>query len=60
MEAKSLPGQRISLAFPLTHFSEAFDGPGSEPKVWEGSRQDLKQLQQQRANSFKQLPQCDE
>lgn len=59
MDAKNLTGQAISLSFPLTHFAEAFDGPGSEPKVTEKPAQELKEVQQQRADSFKQLPQCE-
>ncbi|MBR0872078.1 invasion associated locus B family protein [Bradyrhizobium tropiciagri] len=58
VEATNLTGQKISLAFPLTHFAETFDGPGSETKVLEKSAQELKEAQQ-RAASFKQLPQCE-
>ncbi|MGY4477802.1 invasion associated locus B family protein [Bradyrhizobium sp. USDA 3364] len=60
MEAKDLTGQTISLSFPLTHFAQAFDGPGSEPKAFEVTHKDLKDLHQQRPDSFKQLPQCED
>ena len=59
MEAKNLTGQKINLSFPLTHFAEAFDGPGSEPKVIEKPAQESKEAQQQRAASVQQLPQCE-
>ncbi|WGS01347.1 invasion associated locus B family protein [Bradyrhizobium sp. ISRA443] len=33
MEAKTLTGRTINLSFPLTHFAQAFDGPGSPQSV---------------------------
>jgi invasion protein IalB len=57
MDAKSLTGQNISLTFPLTHFSEAFDGPGSPPKA---SEHEVNGSPQQRTENVKQLPQCDD
>ncbi|KRQ03870.1 hypothetical protein AOQ73_16365 [Bradyrhizobium pachyrhizi] len=56
VEAKNLTGQTISLAFPLTHFAETFDGPGSLPKT---SGQGSKEAQQH-TESVKQLPQCED
>lgn len=57
VEAKSLTGQSISLAFPLTHFAATFDGPGSPPKA---SGQDSKEPQRQHTEAVKQLPQCED
>jgi invasion protein IalB len=57
MEAKSLTGQKISLAFPLSHFSETYDGPGSAPKA---SGQSSQEPQRQHTEAVKQLPQCDD
>jgi invasion protein IalB len=55
VEAKDLTGQQISLSFPLTHFAQTFDGPGSEPKA---SAQDVKEPQREHVEAVKQLPQC--
>jgi invasion protein IalB len=56
VEAKNLTGQTISLAFPLTHFAETFDGPGSPPKTSGQGSKDA----QQHTESVKQLPQCED
>lgn len=56
VEAKSLTGRTISLSYPLSHFSQVFDGPGSEPKAVE---HDAKELLQH-TETVKQLPQCDD
>lgn len=57
VEAKNLTGQTISLAFPLTHFAETFDGPGNPPKA---SGQGSTDAQRQHTESVKQLPQCED
>ncbi|QPF86709.1 invasion associated locus B family protein [Bradyrhizobium genosp. L] len=57
MEARNLTGQTISLSFPLTHFAQTFDGPGSEPKA---SGQGSQDAQKQHMEAVKQLPQCDD
>ncbi|WP_338823823.1 invasion associated locus B family protein [Bradyrhizobium septentrionale] len=57
VEAKSLTGQTISLNFPLTHFAETFDGPGSLPKT---SGQSSKESQREHTEAVKQLPQCED
>ncbi|WP_426435181.1 invasion associated locus B family protein [Bradyrhizobium genosp. P] len=56
VEAKNLTGQAISLSFPLRHFAQTFDGPGSAPA---GSEHDAKEPQQH-TEAVKQLPQCDD
>jgi invasion protein IalB len=56
VEAKNLTGQTISLAFPLTHFAETFDGPGNPPKTSGQGSKDA----QQHTESVKQLPQCED
>ena len=65
MEAKNLTGQKISLSFPLTHFAQTFDGPGSEPKGNEkgndkATDQGAKESQRRQTEAVKQLPQCDD
>lgn len=57
VEAKGLNGGKITLAFPLSHFSETFDGPGSAPQT---SGQGSKEPQRERTEAVKQLPQCDD
>jgi invasion protein IalB len=57
VEAKNLTGQKISLSFPLAHFSETYDGPGSPPKA---SGRNSNEPQREHTEAVKQLPQCDD
>ncbi|UGA45306.1 invasion associated locus B family protein [Bradyrhizobium quebecense] len=57
VEAKNLTGQKISLNFPLAHFSQTYDGPGSAPNA---SGQSSSEPQRQHTEAVKQLPQCDD
>jgi len=57
MGATSLTGQTTSLSFPLTHFAETFDGPGSTLRA---SGQGSNEAQRQHIETVKQLPQCDD
>lgn len=57
VEAKNLTGQKISLSFPLAHFSQTYDGPGSAPKA---SGQGSNEPQREHTEAVKQLPQCDD
>jgi invasion protein IalB len=50
--------QKISLSFPLADFAQTYDGPGTEPKVFEESQLKLKELLRQRAEQDQPLPQC--
>jgi hypothetical protein len=42
-------GQPISLVVPLGDFSKAYDGPPTDPKVFEAQQQQLQQELQKRA-----------
>ncbi|GKQ50285.1 invasion associated locus B family protein [Bradyrhizobium sp. Ce-3] len=57
VEAKNLTGQKISLSFPLSHFSQTYDGPGSSPKA---SGKSANEPQREHTEAVKQLPQCDD
>jgi len=52
--------QKISLSFPLADFAQTYDGPGTEPKVFEESQLKLKELLRQRAEQDQPLPQCED
>lgn len=49
MDATSLTGQKVTLSFSLASFAKTFDGPGTEPKVYEEivSRDKMEALQKQ-------------
>ncbi|GCC47151.1 hypothetical protein chiPu_0031277, partial [Chiloscyllium punctatum] len=55
VEAKNLTGQKISLNFPLAHFSQTYDGPGSAPKATSGKG--ANEPQREHTEAVKQLPQ---
>ncbi|MGY4161813.1 invasion protein IalB [Bradyrhizobium sp. USDA 4461] len=58
VEAKNLTGQTISLSFPLNHFSQVYDGPGSAPKATSGKS--ATEPQREHTEAVKQLPQCED
>ncbi|MBN4669131.1 hypothetical protein HUS74_26530, partial [Pandoraea nosoerga] len=58
VEAKNLTGQKISLNFPLAHFSQTYDGPGSAPKATSGKG--ANEPQREHTEAVKQLPQCED
>lgn len=58
VEAKNLTGQKISLTFPLSHFSQVYDGPGSAPKATSGKS--VTEPQREHTEAVKQLPQCED
>ncbi|WP_143271664.1 invasion associated locus B family protein [Bradyrhizobium mercantei] len=58
VEAKNLTGQKISLTFPLSHFSQTYDGPGSAPKATSGKG--ANEPQREHTEAVKQLPQCED
>lgn len=62
VEAKNLTGQKISLNFPLSHFSQIYDGPGSAPKSTPKatSGQGSNEPQREHTEAVKQLPQCED
>jgi invasion protein IalB len=59
VEAVDTSQQEISLAFPLADFAKAYDGPSSEPKVFEETQKQLKVELAKRAEEQKKL-QCEE
>jgi invasion protein IalB len=42
IEATDMKGERLSLSFSLADFARVYDGPGTEPKVFEESQASLK------------------
>jgi invasion protein IalB len=42
IEATGVTGERLALSFSLADFARVYDGPGPEPKVYEGIHQSLK------------------
>ena len=60
IEATDTTRQKLSLSFSLADFSQAYDGPGSEPKTFEESQEQLKELLRQRAEANQPPPQCED
>ena len=58
IEATDTAHQKLRLSLPLAGFAKAYDGPGTEPKVFEESQEKLKELLRQRPE--KPPPQCEE
>ena len=59
VEAIDTRHREISLAFPLADFAKAYDGPSSEPKVFEETQKQLTEEQAKRAEEQKKL-ECEE
>jgi invasion protein IalB len=57
LEATTTDHGRISLSFPLADFTQAYDGPGTEPKVYEEfvSEEKMKERMQQEEEQKKAL-----
>ena len=49
VQAINAGGQPISLVLPLTDFAKAYDGPPTDPKVFEAQQQKLQEELQKRA-----------
>ena len=49
MEATSLTGQKMSISLSTAGFTKAYDGPGTEPKVYEETRPSEQMKMQERA-----------
>jgi len=60
IEATDAAHQKLRLSFSLADFSKAYEGPGTEPKVFEESQEELKELLRQRAEKGQPPPQCDD
>lgn len=60
IEVTGAAHQKISLSFSLADFAKAYDGPGTEPKVFEESQEKLKELLRQRAETNQPPPQCED
>jgi invasion protein IalB len=60
VEATDTSHQKLSLSFSLADFSQAYEGPGTEPKVFEESQEKLKELLRQRAETNLPPPQCED
>jgi invasion protein IalB len=60
IEATDTARQKLSLSFSLADFSQAYDGPGTEPQVFEESQEKLKELLRQRAEKDQPPPQCED
>ena len=50
IQAINATGQPISLAMPLTDFAKAYDGPPTDPKVFEEQQKKLQEELQHRAD----------
>ena len=50
MQAINSTGQPISLVLPLTDFGKAYDGPPTDPKVFEEQQKKLQEELQHRAD----------
>lgn len=59
IEATDAAHQRLSLSLPLAGFAKAYDGPGSEPKVFEELQERLEELLRQQAEKPP-PPQCED
>jgi invasion protein IalB len=55
VEAMDTSHQEIDLAFPLADFAKAYDGPSTEPKVFEETAEKLKEELAKRAEEQKKL-----
>jgi invasion protein IalB len=51
VQAINASGQPISLVLPLTDFAKAYDGPPTDPKVFEAQQQKLQEELQKRADA---------
>jgi hypothetical protein len=49
VQAINAGGQPISLVLPLSDFAKAYDGPPTDPKVFEAQQQKLQEELQKRA-----------
>lgn len=59
MEATSMAGEKLSIAFPLADFAKAYDGSGRPlPKTTEQALAELREMQQQ-AKKDPPLPACE-
>jgi invasion protein IalB len=54
VQAINSSGQPISLALPLADFAKAYDGPPTDPKVFEEQQKKLQEELQRRANEARQ------
>lgn len=59
IEATTTAHQKISVSLSLAGFAKAYDGPGTEPKMFERSQEQLKEMLRQRAEKPP-PPQCNE
>jgi Invasion associated locus B (IalB) protein len=50
IQAINANGQPLTLALPLTDFGKAYDGPPTDPKVFEEQQKKLQEELQKRAN----------
>jgi hypothetical protein len=50
VQAINSTGQPISLVLPLTDFAKAYDGPPTDPKVFEEQQKKLQEELQRRAD----------
>jgi invasion protein IalB len=60
VEATNSAHRKISLSFSLAGFAAAFDGPGAEPKSFEMSQEQFKELLRRRGEPNQPLPQCED
>jgi hypothetical protein len=54
VQAINSTGQPISLVLPLTDFAKAYDGPPTDPKVFEEQQKKLQEELQKRADEARQ------
>jgi len=54
VQAINSNGQPVSLVLPLSDFAKAYDGPPTDPKVFEEQQKKLQEELQRRANEARQ------
>jgi invasion protein IalB len=60
VEATDTAGQKLTLSWSLADFARVYDGPGAEPKVYEGSQESLKSELRRRGLDSSPAPPCED